>query len=287
MAVSTSDEWLRIADEFNDTCKMPNCIGSIDGKHCRIRCPPNAGSLYFNYKRFHSVNLLGVADTNYCFTLIDVEAHGREKDSSVFSNSSFAKAFISGYLNLPPMRNIPGTKIIIPLYLVGDEAFPLKPNLMRPFPRRELDFGKTIFKGVLSNTMRTIECAFGLLTKKFGIFQRAFETNVEVTDCTIKSAGVVYNYIRKTQATEVKRREEEILEQKQQNITVSVEHSACFRRPSTEALQVRDKLKDYLVSLLGRLKAPITLRVQPWPVGKGVFTLHLFNPLFKFKTLTV
>jgi hypothetical protein len=42
------------------------------------------------------------------------------------------------------------------LYFVGDEAFPLKPNLMRPFPRRELDFARTIFNGQLSSTMQTI-----------------------------------------------------------------------------------------------------------------------------------
>jgi hypothetical protein len=97
------------------------------------------------------------------------------------------------------------------LYFVGDEAFPLKPNLMRPFPRWELDFIETIFNGQLSSTRRTIECAFGLLIKKFGMFQKAFGTIVDMTECTIKSACVVYNYIRKTQATEVKRREEEIL----------------------------------------------------------------------------
>jgi hypothetical protein len=91
-----------------------------------------------------------------------------------------------------------------------------------------------------------------LLTKKFGIFRRAFETNVEVTECAFKSACVVYDYISKIQATEVKRREEEILEEEQQNITVSFEHSACFGRPSTVALQVRDKFKNYFVSLLGR-----------------------------------
>jgi hypothetical protein len=142
MAVPTSDEWLRIEYELNDICKMPNCRGSIDGKHCRIKCPPNAGFLYFNYKSFHSMNLLDVADANCCFTLIDVAAHGRENDSSVFSKSSFGKAFISGDLNVSPMRNIPGTSVRTPLYLVGDEAFTLKPNFMRPFPRRELDFAK-------------------------------------------------------------------------------------------------------------------------------------------------
>jgi hypothetical protein len=66
-----------------------------------------------------------------------------------------------------------------------------------------------------------------------------------MTECTIKSACVVYNYIGKTQETEVKRREEEILEQAQQNtsITASAERAG---RPSTKALQVRGKLKRLL-----------------------------------------
>jgi hypothetical protein len=95
MAVPTSEELLQTADEFNDICKMPNCIGSIDGKHCYIKCPPNAGSLFFNYKSFHSMNLLGVAAANCCFTLIVVGAHECENNSSVFSNSSFGKVFSS------------------------------------------------------------------------------------------------------------------------------------------------------------------------------------------------
>ena len=125
--VLTSEEWLWIADEFNEICKMPNCVGSRDGKHCLIKCPPNAGFLYFNYKSFYSLNLLGVDDANCCFTLIDVGSHGRENDNSVFSNWSFGKAFSSGDLNVPPIRNIPVTSISIPLHFVGDEAFPLKP----------------------------------------------------------------------------------------------------------------------------------------------------------------
>ena len=79
-------------------------------------------------KTFHSTNLLGVADANSCFTLIDVGAHGREDDNSVSINSSFGKTFRSGDLNVPPIRNILGTSISIPLYFVGDEAFPLKPR---------------------------------------------------------------------------------------------------------------------------------------------------------------
>jgi hypothetical protein len=140
------------------------------------------------------MNLLGVADANCCLTLIDVGAHGREKDSVL---GGFGKAFISVDLKVPPMRNFPGTSISIPLYFVEDEVFLLKPHLMRLFPRRELDFAITIFSGQHSSTGRTIECALGLLTKTFGIFQKAFETNVEVTECTFKSACFVYSCIRK------------------------------------------------------------------------------------------
>jgi hypothetical protein len=79
------------------------------------------------------------------------------------------------------------------------------------------------------------------MTKHFGIFQKPFETKVEEAECIIKSACVVYNYIRKTQATEDKRKEEDILEQEQQNVTASTEHTTCFGSPSTKARPVREK----------------------------------------------
>jgi hypothetical protein len=83
ITVPTSEEWLKIADEFNEICKMPNYIGSRDGKHCLIKCLPNAGYLYFNYRSFHPMNLLGVVYANCCFTLIGVGAHGHENNNSI------------------------------------------------------------------------------------------------------------------------------------------------------------------------------------------------------------
>ena len=125
--VLTSEVWLRIADDFNEVFKMSNCIWSRHWKYCLIKCPLNAAFWNFNYESFHSENLLGVAHASSCFTLIDVGTR-RDNDGSVFSNSSFGKVFSSVDLNVPPIRNIPGTSISIPLYFVGDEAFPLKPR---------------------------------------------------------------------------------------------------------------------------------------------------------------
>jgi len=50
ITVPTSEVLLQIADEFNKICKMLNCIGSRDRKHCSMKYPPNAGSFYCNYK---------------------------------------------------------------------------------------------------------------------------------------------------------------------------------------------------------------------------------------------
>jgi hypothetical protein len=105
---------------------MPNCKGSTDGKHYLTKCAPKAVSFYCNYKSFHSVNFSGVFDANCCFTLINEGTHGCESNSSVFSNSTFGKAFSSGDLNVLPIINIPGTSVSIPLYFVEDETFPQK-----------------------------------------------------------------------------------------------------------------------------------------------------------------
>lgn len=60
----------------NGKWQMPNCLGSFDGKHIPIVKPANASSDFFNFKRFHSIILMAVADASYKFISIDV---GKQK----------------------------------------------------------------------------------------------------------------------------------------------------------------------------------------------------------------
>ncbi|GFQ80237.1 DDE Tnp4 domain-containing protein [Trichonephila clavata] len=185
MAVPSTDEWTKIAHDYNDKWNMSNCIGSIDGKHCRIQRPPNAGSLFYNYKDFHSIVLLAVAEANACFTMIEVGAYEKENDNSIFTQSEMGKAYNARQLNVPRGESsLPGSAHRTEMYVVGDGAFPLQKNLMRPFPRRNLDFGKRNFNFRLSRARKSVECAFGVLAKKFEVLQSCIKTDISQTDTT-------------------------------------------------------------------------------------------------------
>lgn len=133
MMEMNEESWIKIANEYNYKWQLPNCLGSFDGKHVAIRKPPGSGSEYFNYKRYHSIILMALADANYRFITIDVGAKGAEGDANVFSGSELGRMIKSDdpLLCLPPDSFVGSVQL--PYYLIGDDAFPLLKRLIKPY----------------------------------------------------------------------------------------------------------------------------------------------------------
>jgi hypothetical protein len=145
MPSPTQEIFQEIAKDFNIRWNFPNCIGSTDGEHIRIKCPLNSGSQYFNYKRYHSIVLQAVVDTNLKFVTVDIGASGKQSDGGVFQYSALYQSLETRSLKLPEDTVVPNSEITVPHVFVGDEAYPLTTYIMKLQSRRTLDKGKAIF----------------------------------------------------------------------------------------------------------------------------------------------
>ena len=123
-APDNREKWINVSRDYENKWNFPNCVGAIDGKHVAIQCPPRGGSMYFNYKKFHSIVLMAVVNANYEFILVDVGDYGRLSDGSVFSSSYLGNAINSSTLNLPePRALLSNSDLKFPYVFIGDDAF--------------------------------------------------------------------------------------------------------------------------------------------------------------------
>ncbi|XP_030751389.1 protein ANTAGONIST OF LIKE HETEROCHROMATIN PROTEIN 1-like [Sitophilus oryzae] len=200
LPIPDKEKWLKIATDFEMKWNFPNCLGAIDGKHVRIQAPPNTGSDYYNYKDFFSLILLAICDANYCFTVIDIGAKGRQSDGGVFRNNNFGKQLFSNSLDLPPPRRLTNDVQPIPYYIIGDAAFPFGTNLMRPYPGNFLPQEKRIFNYRLSRARRVIENTFGILVSKWRILERPIIAKLETIAKMIAALVCLHNFLKKSDA---------------------------------------------------------------------------------------
>lgn len=244
----TTQMWKKSEEGFSALWGFPNCIGSIDGKHIKLKCPKNSGSGYFCYKNYFSLVLLALVDPYYKFIVVDIGSYGRHSDSAIFENSAFYRQYIDGKTILPP-KPLPGTRAPMPHVIVGDEGFALRTYLMRPYPKAGMTSNtrKQHFNAQLSRARRVVENAFGILAMKWRVFLRPIETNVSTADYIVKAACSLHNYIiMKNNNTErlANDQNEDVTEPMQALLPTHTTN----RRSTNAAIEVREKFADYFDS---------------------------------------
>lgn len=174
---------------------FPNCIGAIDGKHVVMCAPPNAGSVYYNYKHTHSIVLMGIADAEYKLIYVDVGRNGRISDGGVFNKCSFAIALENDRLHLPPPKPLRQRNVPVPYVLVGDDAFAIRPNLMKPHASRNLTLSQRVYNYRLSPARRIIENVFGIMSARFRILRSPINLDAAKTRKVTLACCVLHNFL--------------------------------------------------------------------------------------------
>jgi hypothetical protein len=164
--------------------------------------------------------------------------------------SNFGKLLDKNKLNLPttPRKIHEDFEEKFPFVFVVDEAYPLKINLMKICTKTANNM-KIIYNYRQSRARRIVECAFGILTKRFNVFENKMLVHPDKATIITQTACVLHNIImdKESNLTDIHNEIE--------TTTLQVYHEdsdrPTNRRPSREAIEIREKFMTYFNSGIG------------------------------------
>lgn len=125
---------------------------------------------------------MAVVGADYEFIMIDAGVNGRVTDGGVIAVTEFGRLLSDGSLGLPEPAPPPlhqNNVTAMPYVFVGDDAFAMSENLLKPYGGDRLESDQGIYNYRLSRARRVTENAFGILTARFDVFQKAMQLSPE------------------------------------------------------------------------------------------------------------
>ena len=118
----------------------------------------------------------------------------------MLANSELGQLCEQNRLNLPAKTNlITNDDYTAPYFLLGDEVFPLKKWLMRPYLGLDADEEERVYNYRHSRGRRVIENTFGIVTSRWRIFQKPIRATVSNLEKYTMACLALHNYLRQTQ----------------------------------------------------------------------------------------
>lgn len=164
----------------------------------------------------------------------------------------------------------------MPFVIVADDAFPLKPYLLKPFCYREQVMPHKIFNYRLSRARNVVENAFGICASRFRILRRAINVKPQNAKAIVLAICALHNFLITRKSVYLRRadvdddRNGEIvpgnwrLELGQNEMLPSIRASTTTGRPADNALNVRASFMEYFMAPHGEV---------PWQYSRTI--LHM------------
>ena len=255
----TVAEWRAISEEFGRRWNMPHACAALDGKHVACRSPRNSGSLYFNYKSFFSIVLMGLVDADYKFLWIDVGGYGHMSDAQIFNASELKECLEDNSISFPAADPLPNDDRPTPYFILADDAFGLRTYLMKPYAQRQMTKEQRIFNYRLSRGRRIVENAFGILGHRWQILLTTMQHDPETIAIIVEACVILHNLMRmryptlQNAAMDAENTNNQIIPGSWRATTSmhDVDNMRGPNRDSTAAKKQREYLKLYFNSTVG------------------------------------
>jgi DDE superfamily endonuclease len=168
-------------------------FSGLDGLAVRVKCPkesevPDPGN-YYCRKGFYALNVQAICDRRKRFLWCYPSNKGSTHDSAAFASSKLYDL----------LKELSTELYSRGLFIVGDSAYNLTPFLVTPYESdevgKDVDQSKDAFNYHLSSCRIYIECAFGELVMRWGIFWRTLLFDLKKCAKIVQATMLLHNFI--------------------------------------------------------------------------------------------
>ena len=172
---------------------ISGCIGAIDGWLVKIRRPRTndlAGHIasYFSRKGFYALNVQVLVNKDKSIIWRSIKCKGSEHDSTAFKKTELHNTLLHKFNDL----------LDLGLYIVGDSAYAIRSFLLTPFDNARPQSPEDGFNYHQLTCQIWVECAFGEIDMRWGIFWRplqfSLQNNIQVIDAAMRLHNFLIDY---------------------------------------------------------------------------------------------
>ncbi|XP_036320480.1 protein ALP1-like isoform X3 [Rhagoletis pomonella] len=222
---------------------------------------------------FGRIVLMALVDAEYKFLFVEVGAYGRESDGGVFARCKLSSALADNTIYFPPRRPLPNEADPMPFVIIADDAFPLKPYILKPFSYREQVMSHKIFNYRLSRARNVVENVFGICAARFRILRRPMDVKPENAKTIVLAICVIHNFLISRNSSYLTRTDTDNetngelvagnwrLELGPNGKLISLRASTTLGRPADDAINVRAAFMEYFMTPYGEV---------PWQYNRTI-----------------
>jgi hypothetical protein len=166
------------------------CIGAIDGIAMRIKRPTLSNKLrdpgaYYCRKGFYSLNCQAICDCDKRILWISSKHIGSTHDAAAFHETKLYRLLQQKKEYLKKHG----------FFIAGDSAYCMDSFLLTPYSTPGPRSAEDAYNFYHSNCRIRIECTFGEIVMRFGIFWRTLNFDLSFNGDIIEAAALLHNYI--------------------------------------------------------------------------------------------